>query len=161
VRASIRTTRMSSRLRRYLLGAYGGAREIMPEKVRKDFPIQIDDQDDNDNLSEFCTIFVLVRKNSCFEIELSGKIPISREISDFAEIYGGYGNQQTGKIVMNLTPYQIEALIDLAKMIRATAASGNAVGNANWHRLSARTISSLYRFVRIIKEYMRSRRLHL
>jgi len=53
---------MSSRLRRYLLDAYAGNREILPEKVRKDFPIQIDDQDDNDSLSEFCTIFVVVKE---------------------------------------------------------------------------------------------------
>jgi len=152
---------MSARLRRYLLSAYVGTREIMPEKIRRDFPIQVDDQDDNDTLSEFCTLFIVVRKNNCFEIELSGKIPITREIMDFAEIYGGFANQQTGKIVLILTLYQIEALIDLAKMIRKTAASGDTVGNPNWHRLSARTISSLYRFVRIIKEYTRSRRSHL
>jgi hypothetical protein len=30
------------------------------------------------------------------------------------------------------------------------------VGNPNWHGISARTISSLYRFVRIVKEYGRS-----
>jgi hypothetical protein len=149
---------MSSRLRRYLLDAYAGNREILPEKVRKDFPIQIDDQDDNDSLSEFCTIFVVVKKNNCFEIELFGKIPVTEEIVDLAEIYGGHAAQQEGIIVLNLVPRQIEALIDLAKMIRKTAASGDLVGNPNWHRISARTISSLYRFVRIIKEYTRSRR---
>jgi len=148
---------MSSALRRYLIEAYAGHREILPEKVRKDFPIQIDDQDDNDILSDFCTIFVVVKKNKRFEIELSGKIPITLEICDFAEIYNGFADQPSGKIVLNLTLRQIEALIDLGKIIRKTAASGEAVDNPNWHRISARTISSLYRFVRIIKEYVRSR----
>jgi len=49
---------------------------------------------------------------------LFGKIPVTEEIVDLAEIYGGHAAQQEGIIVLNLVPRQIEALIDLAKMIR-------------------------------------------
>jgi hypothetical protein len=152
---------MSSGLRRYLLEAYAGNREILPEKIPKDFPIQIDDQDENDSLAEFCVIFILVKKNNRFEIELSGKMPITNEIIDLADIYGGSADQRQGKILLHITLQQIEVLIDLAKMIRKTAALGDAVGNPNWHRVSARTISSLHRFLRIIKEYARLKRTRL
>jgi hypothetical protein len=147
---------MSYLLRQYLLDAYAANRDILPGKIRKDFPIQIDDQDDDDNLSEFCNIFVTVKKNSRFEIDIFGNIPITQEISDFAEIYGGFTEKTSGRIVLNISPRQAEALIDLAKKIRKTASLGDSVNNANWHRTSARTISSLYRFVRILKEYSRS-----
>jgi hypothetical protein len=147
---------VSSKLRRYLLDAYAGTREVLPEKIRKDFPIQIDDQDDDDPVSDFCNIFVIVKKNNCFEIELFGNPPISHEIEDLAEIYGGFANEQSKRIVMTLSTQQIEALIDLAKRIRNTVAGQVTAGPATWHNASARTISSLYRFVRIIKEYSRS-----
>lgn len=147
---------MSYLLRQYLLDAYAANRDILPGKIRKDFPIQIDDQDDDDNLSEFCNIFVTVKKNSRFEIDIFGNIPITQEISDFAEIYGGFTEKTSGRIVLNISPRQAEALVDLAKKVRKTASLGDRVNNANWHRTSARTISSLYRFVRILKEYSRS-----
>ena len=147
---------MSYLLRQYLLDAYAANRDILPGKIRKDFPIQIDDQDDDDNLSEFCNIFVTVKKNSRFEIDIFGNIPITQEISDFAEIYGGFTEKTSGRIVLNISPRQAEALIDLAKKVRKTASLGDRVNNTNWHRMSARTISSLYRFVRILKEYSRS-----
>jgi hypothetical protein len=148
---------MSSKLRRYLLDAYAGNREILPEKIRKDFPIQIDDQDDDDSVSDFCNIFVVVKKNNCFEIELFGTIPISNEIGDLAEIYGGFADERSKKIIFNLSLQQIEALIDLAKKIRKTASLGKSMLSPSQHSTTARTISSLYRFVRIIKEYIRSK----
>jgi hypothetical protein len=147
---------VSSKLRRYILDAYAGNRDVLPEKIRKDIPIQIDDQDDDDPISEFCNIFVVIKKNNCFEIELFGNPPISHEIGDLAEIYGGFADEQSKRIVMNLSIQQIEALIDLAKRIRKTVADQPSAAGAAWHNTSARAISSLYRFVRIIKEYTRS-----
>jgi hypothetical protein len=152
---------MSFMLRQYLLDAFAANRDILPGKIRKDFPIQVDDQDDDDNVSEFCNIFVTVKKNSRFEIDIFGNIPITREISDFAEIYNGFTDTTSGRIVLNISPRQAEALVDLAKRIRKTASLGDTVNNPNWHRVSARTISSLYRFVRILKEYSRSIAGHL
>jgi hypothetical protein len=148
---------MSSKLRQYLLDAYAGNRETLPEKIRKDFPIQIDDQDDSDNISEFCNIFVIVKKNNCFEIELFGVIPHLKRINDLAEIYGGFCDEVAGRLVFNLSVQQIEVLIDLAKMVRQGAAADNPAEAFNRQRMWARTISSLYRFVRIIKEYVRSK----
>jgi hypothetical protein len=147
---------VSSKLRRYLLDAYAEKKDILPEKIRKDFPIQIDDQDDDDPVSDFCNIFVVVKKNNCFEIELFGSIHFSKEIGDLAEIYGGFADELSKKIVLNLSIKQVEALIDLAKKIRKIAAIVNQEDLANSRNTSARTISSLYRFVRIIKEYCRT-----
>jgi hypothetical protein len=152
-----RTPPMSTRLMQYLFKSYYGDKEFLTRKVPRDQAIQIDDQDDNDDLTEFCNIFVTVRKGGNFEIELLGRMPITREISDLAEIYGGFVDTKVGRIVLNLNPNQIEVLMDLAKKIRTTSRMGDKVKNPNWHRLAARTISSLYRFVRVIKEYAGSR----
>jgi hypothetical protein len=148
---------MSAKLRQYLLDAYTANREILPEKLGKDFPIQIDDQDDDDPVSEFCNIFVVVKKNNCFEIELFGCIPFSKEIADLAEIYGGFADEAVSKIILNLSVRQIDSLIDLSKKIRKTVAFTHATHSHNGHSTAARTISSLYRFVRIVKEYVRSK----
>jgi hypothetical protein len=152
-----RGLQMSAKLRQYLLDAYSGNREILPEKIGKDFPIQIDDQDDDDPISDFCNIFVVVKKNNRFEIELFGCIPFSKEIADLAEIYGGFADEAVSKIILNLSVRQIDSLIDLSKKIRKTVAFTHATHNHNGHGTAARTISSLYRFVRIVKEYVRSK----
>jgi hypothetical protein len=57
------------------------------------------------------------------------------------------------RLVMYLKPGQIEALIDLALRIKKTALLGHMVENPDWEKISARTVSTIYRFVRIIKEY--------
>jgi hypothetical protein len=152
---SVRAPYMSIKFRQYILDAYAGNREIMPEKIRKDFPIQIDDQDDFDSMTDFCNIFVTIKKNNCFEIELFGNIPHSKKISDLSEIYGGSCNEHGGRIVMNLSVQQIEALVDLAKMIRESVSSDQSLLQENRKRIMARTISSLYRFVRIVNEFSR------
>jgi hypothetical protein len=149
---------MSAHLRHYLAESYLGDREFLTKKLTKDIQIQIDDQDDNDDITEFCNIFITVKENGIYVLELIGRIPMTRDISDLAEIYGGYAEPASGHIALTLTVNQIEAVLDLAKKIRKTAKMGALINNPGWHRISARTISSLYRFVRIIKEYARIHR---
>ena len=150
---------MSIRFRQYLLDAYvgSGRNPTLRQKISRDIAIQIDDQEDNDILSTFCTIFVTVGKKNKFDLELFGAIPITSEIADLAEIYDGYADEKIGKIHMKLSLQQIEAVSDLAAKIRKTAQLGNVVRNPGWDRLSARTISSLRRFVRVAHEYVKSR----
>jgi hypothetical protein len=148
---------MSSRLRQFLIESYFSDKEFLTRKVKKDVFIQIDDQDDNDDLTEFCNIFVTVRNRGRFEIELLGRIPVTQDIWDLAEIYGGFVDLDAGRIVLQLDVNQIEVLMDLARKIRKTSRLGGKVRNLNWQRISARTISSLYRFVRTIKEYQRTK----
>ena len=144
---------MSSKLRRYLVEAYFGEKEFITGSVKKDFAIQIDDQDDNDDLVEFCNMFVTVGKRGHFVFELLGRIPLTQDIVDLAEIYNGTVERNPGRIMIRLNVDQIELLMDLAKNIRKTSRMGLAIANPSWHRISARTISSIYRFVRIIREY--------
>jgi len=146
---------MSARLFHYLLDAYETRGNISPRAQRKYTPIQIDDQDDNDNLNEFCNLFVMVKKRNQLEVELTGNFPITDEIADLAEIYEGYADRRKGRVVFCIYPVQIGAITDLAVSIRKTAFMGKAISNPSWHRVSARTISSLHRFVRIIREYQR------
>ncbi|MBD3392890.1 MAG: hypothetical protein GF418_12360 [Chitinivibrionales bacterium] len=144
---------MSKRLRQYLFEHYSVNGYGTLKKVRKDFPIQIDDQDDTDSFTEFCNIFVTVGQGNNIEIEFSGGIPITREIADFAEIYKGRAEPDRNRVVLTITPSQIEALTDLAARIKNTTELGHSVGNENWDKVAARTVSSLYRFVRVIREY--------
>ncbi|MBN1308250.1 MAG: hypothetical protein JXA18_10060 [Chitinispirillaceae bacterium] len=145
---------MSLRLRRYLIDAYETRRSTQhPYKVDPKLPIQVDDQDDNDKLNEFCNIFCMVGVKSSFTIELTGTFPMSQSMVDLVEIYGGTVSREQGRLSLTLTPPQIEALMDLADRIRKTSFMGDSVNNPNWLSVSARTISSIYRFVRIIKDF--------
>jgi hypothetical protein len=150
---------MSSRLRQYLIDAYESRRSVhLPEKLSRDTPIQIDDQDDSDLITEFCNIFCTVGKMGQFRIEIVGNYPMTREIIDLADIYDGGVEMAKGRLWLQLTPDKIDVLMDLADKVRKTAFLGDSVKNPNWLRVSARTISSLYRFVRIIKEYRSMKR---
>ncbi|MBN1128849.1 MAG: hypothetical protein JXA71_07675 [Chitinispirillaceae bacterium] len=145
---------MSAHLRQFLHDAYKSPRHFfLPKKNLKSAPIQIDDQDDGDSINHFCNVFCNVGRKNTFAIELKGRLPITREIADLVEIYNGYVDPQAGRIVMNLTLDQIEVLRDLSDRLRKTSFMGDLVNNPEWLSISARTISSLYRFIRIMKEY--------
>jgi hypothetical protein len=148
---------MSNRLKQYLFEAYKSPRNFsLPKKYLRTAPIQIDDQDDSDSIDDFCNIFCDVKKENVFSVELKGRFPITREIEDLVEIYNGSSNPAAGKISVTLTLDQIDVLRDLSDKIRKTSFMGDLVNNPSWLPVSARTISSLYRFVRIIKEYKKS-----
>lgn len=148
---------MSSHLRSFLVDAYESRRvSAHHRKVTHHYPIQIDDQDDSDKLNEFCNIFCTVSNVGTFRIELIGRFPISKNMEDLVEIYNGFIDREQGRLSLRLTINQIEVLTDLAAHIRKTSFMGKNANNLNWLPVSARTISSLYRFVRIIKEYRHS-----
>jgi hypothetical protein len=66
---------MSAHLRNYLFDAYKSPRNFyLPKANMKASVLQIDDQDDNDSLTEFCNIFCSVGKKKDFTIELSGTL---------------------------------------------------------------------------------------
>jgi hypothetical protein len=144
---------MSRRLQQYLFDTYTTNGYHYITKIKRDFPIQVDDQDDNDILTDFCNVFVTVGRKDHFEIEILGNMPITQEIEDFAEIYQGAVDREEGRITLCLNPNQVEALVDLATLIRKTSYLGESVGNTSWHKISARTISTLYRLARTVKEY--------
>ena len=74
---------MSTRLRHYLIDAYENRRSVhQPSKADPRYPIQIDDQDDNDKLTEFCTVFCTVCKNDSFTLELTGALPLTTYITE-------------------------------------------------------------------------------
>jgi hypothetical protein len=144
---------VSRKLRNFLADTYVVENVNPLTTISEDFPIQIDDQDDRDNITLFCTIFVAVERNDRIRLEISGRIPITKSIADLAEIYHGSTDRRWGRIVLRFNPEQIDLVITLAVKIRETAHLGATVGNPEWERISARTISSLHRFVRVVKEY--------
>ncbi len=144
---------MSRKLRDFLADTYTVENVNPLTTLSEDFPIQIDDQDDRDNITLFCTIFVTVEKNERIRLEISGRIPITKNIADLAEIYHGSTDSRWGRIVLRFNPEQIDLVRTLSGKIRETSHLGATVGNPEWERISARTISSLHRFVRAVKEY--------
>jgi hypothetical protein len=123
----------------------------------KNIPIQIDDQDDSDNLAEFCNIFVHAGKKNKFTIEISGQFPITGKIADLAEIYAGKASREEGLVWLTLQTFQYSVIFELADIIRQTANLGEAIGNPGWNKLAARTASSLHRFIRIIEDFEKRR----
>ncbi|MCX7725738.1 MAG: hypothetical protein N2053_02685 [Chitinispirillaceae bacterium] len=145
---------MSIQLRNYLKEAYEEKRSsYLRYKIDTNFPIQIDDQDDKDNINEICNIFCTVKKKDNFILELCGSLPITQEIIDLVEIYGGKVDLSEKSITLPLNILQIDAVTELANRLKKTSNMGDTINNPNWFFICARTISSLYRFVRIIKEY--------
>jgi hypothetical protein len=148
---------MSSILRQFIIDAYESRHSSsLSRKHTPNFAIQIDDQDDNDRLDQFCNIFLTTKGKDRFQIELIGNFPISKELHDLAEIYNGYTDKHQGKLVITLNLEQIDALVDFTYKLRKTSFLGTTVNNPNWLQMSARTISSLYRFMRIINEYKKT-----
>jgi hypothetical protein len=148
---------MASELREYLADVYKSRHSFsLPKKYLKTTPIQIDDQDDDDSIADFCNIFCIIRSGNALTLEFYGRFPITREMADLVEIYGGRIDSRAGKIALPLTIDQIEVLRDLSEKIRKTSFMGDMANNPSWLSMSARTISSLYRFIRIIKEYRKS-----
>jgi hypothetical protein len=79
--------------------------------------------------------------------------PITQEIADLVEIYNGYVDRSSGKLSVTLNLDQATVLHDLSDKLRKTSFMGDMVNNPNWLSVSARTISSIYRFMRILEEY--------
>lgn len=148
-------------LKQYIYESYNNTSYNFLKHTKKKPFLQIDDQTDYDNLAEFCNIFINFKKKNFFEVELIGTLPITQEIADLAEIYNGSVDTNTNKITLTINPRQIEAIVDLASLIRKTSTMGDFVGNPSWPNISARTISSLHRFSRVIKEYVAVRQKQL
>ncbi|MBN2189158.1 MAG: hypothetical protein JW699_06875 [Chitinispirillaceae bacterium] len=148
---------MSSDLREYLADVYKSRHSFsLPKKYLKTTPIQVDDQDDDDAIADFCNIFCTVGRGDAMTLEFYGRFPITRELADLVEIYGGRIDSRAGKITIPLKIDQLELLRDFSEKIRKTTFMGDMANNPSWLSVSARTISSLYRFMRIIKEYKKT-----
>lgn len=145
---------MIQSFRQYLLEMYITNEYPYTLKIHHKPYIQIDDQDDKDNINEFVNIFIIPKRRYNFILEINGLMPITQEMADLAEIYQGKANFNLNKITLTLHPKIIDVVIDLAGLIRKSASMGNTVGNPHWKQISGRTISSLYRFVRIVKDYV-------
>lgn len=142
---------MAENLKKFLIQSYPVDRESLVHRSWQF--IQIDDQDDNDNIQTICNIFITFLNNNSFELELSGKIPISPDISDICEIYKGYANIHRKTIKLTLDRKKVDVIDHLIELLKQTSHLGNSVDNPEWEQMSARTISSLKRLSRTIREY--------
>jgi hypothetical protein len=116
--------------------------------------IEVDDRDDNDSLTDFCNIFCSVTSPKNIRLELTGKFPIIEGMADLAESYGGAVDRARGRLEMNVPADQPAAVDELAHLVKMTARLGSLAGNPAWFRVSARTVSSLLRLGRVMREYL-------
>ena len=142
---------MSVNLKLYLLEHY-------KEEWESSFPssqqfIQIDDQNSNDNFQTFCNIFITFKRGNSFELEINGKFPITPEIEDICDIYKGYANIHRKRLLLHLDTNKIAVIDDLANMLKTTVHMGESIDNPDWKQISARTVGSLKRVSRILREY--------
>jgi len=144
---------MNNKFRNFIVNTYMTNGTRFEAYDDRDDPIQIDDQDDYDNITEFCNIFVTINVRNEISLELIGSIPITKDLADLAQKFNGYAHLSLGKIVLKLKMNQVESIMDLASKIKQTSDLGAMVNNQNWHKISSRTVSSLYRFVRVIREF--------
>jgi hypothetical protein len=148
---------MAPKLLDFLREAYEPRKTDVARELRHDVPIQVDDQDDYDNVSEFCNVFVAVRKRNVLRVELEGRFPLTDELRGLAQEHGGLVDPQRGRVSLLVPLAQTGLLLDLAQQIKNTSQTGDTVGNPNWHKISARTVSSLHRLARLIDEYVQQK----
>ena len=145
---------MPSQLFHYLVDTYE-CRHTLPHSGASGnlYPIQIDDQDDNDNINEFCNVFCTVLNNKKFRIDLTGSFPLTDSITDLADIYNGFIDRSINRLSMVLYIKQIDVVADLADKIKKATFITDDNASSKLIPISARTISTLYRFVRTVKEF--------
>lgn len=145
---------MPSQFFHYLVDTYE-CRHTIPHSGSSGnpYPIQIDDQDDNDNINEFCNVFCTVLNKNKFRIDLTGNFPITDGISDLADIYNGFTDRSINRLSMILHIKQIDVVADLADKIKKATFITDDTNSHKLIPMSARTISTLYRFVRTVKEF--------
>ena len=149
---------MQSRLSQYLLERYEDGLGSFRQRggSRRNVFIHIDDRDDGDSLTDFCNIFCSFLSGKNLRLELTGIFPITEEMADFAEARGGFADVERGTLALNVSPDQTSSVDELARLVKKTARMGSIIGNPNWFRISARTVSSLLRFGRVLREYSES-----
>ena len=146
---------MQSRLSQYLLERYEDGRGSFRQRggSRRNVFIHIDDRDDGDSLTDFCNIFCSFVSGKNLRLELTGRFPITEEMAGLAEANGGLADVERGTLALNISADEAAAVDELASLVKNTARMGSIIGNPNWFRISARTVSSLLRFGRVLREY--------
>lgn len=144
---------MASRLYQYLLDIYEPRRERSVFNGHEREPIQIDDQNDQDNVGRFCTVFTTVGRRERMLVEIEGALPPCEDLWHFAESNGGRVDPKAGRIGMEVTPATMWILSDLATRLRRSADDPSSTDNPDWPSVSRRTADSLDRFVCAVREF--------
>ena len=142
---------MPKTLKTYLIHAYSTDKDSFIAKSSKF--IQIDDQNDTDNIQTFCNLFITFLTPHQFELELTGKFPITPQISDICEIYQGYANIHRKRLTLKLDKHKTDVVDHLAELLKETSELGATADNREWEHMCARSISSLKRLSRTLRDY--------
>ncbi len=143
---------------------YAGTGRVSLRGVKWDTPIQIDDQDDNDTLVQFCNIWVKVCAMGKMELEIWGNFPYTQEVGTYIERFGGRYSSQRKSLTLFIRVRELELLLEMADLFErlssmpVTNAEWSAgYRNPLWHSVALRTAGSLRRFVNTVLQYRRLR----
>jgi hypothetical protein len=155
---------MSKKLFRYLMDEYAGTGKVSLRGVKWDTPIQIDDQDDNDTLVQFCNMWVNVYAMGRMELEIWGNFPCTDEVRACIARFGGRYSSQRKSLILFIRVREIELLLEMADLFERLSSMPNknvewstGYRNPSWHSVALRTAGSLRRFVNTVLQYRRLR----
>ena len=140
---------MSRQLRKYLHDAYTANPYLQDKRHAKDLYYQIDDQNEYDHIVGFVNIFARVPGKNTVEIELRGDFPQTAEIISTVKSRGGSIDWTVRAVKFRIDAADPSFIAEFSELLRQSVPRGSE----SWRKNSARTISSLARFARIIKGF--------
>jgi len=116
---------------------------------------QVDDQTDEDDIEEFCNIWVKIKSpfTPQFELELVGIKPITPQIRDLIEIYNGTINERYHQLTVSLHVKQVAMLEDLADVISILKPTHSPLRTSTFYEIRDRTAYSLHKFSTITSQW--------
>jgi hypothetical protein len=136
-------------LKRFLRSVYEAREPAARRPGRTDAPVQVDDQNDSDNVAEFCTVFVTVRR-SVLRIVLEGPIPAVVVFPSSCRSEASTSAQGHSRITIRVPASRIESLLEVAEALLAVP---HSAASRTWAPVAERTARSLERLVRAVREY--------
>jgi hypothetical protein len=136
-------------LKRFLRSVYEAREPAARRSGRTDAPVQVDDQNDSDDVADFCTVFVSVRR-SILHIVLEGPIPAALTFPSSCRCEASTSACGHRRVTVRVPALRIESLLEVAESL--LAAPGSATPRT-WAPVADRTARSLERLVRAVREY--------
>jgi|GEM_PF-2354241 len=145
-----------SRLRDHLLDAYDGYADKRIKNRSLDRPIKINDKDSHDVYPHYCSILVRVpdRTGEALTLPLQ-HCPHNPDLIALVKKHGGTAitSDHGCDIQLNLNANQIGTVTSLANAISEVTKKGSRYPNPNWKWTCPKTVDSLRRLAKVLKDY--------
>jgi hypothetical protein len=136
-------------LKGFIRSVYQTREPHASRQARTDAPVQVDDQNDSDNVADFCTVFVTVRR-SVLHVVLEGPIPATVVFPSSCRSEVSTSTQAHSRLTIRVPASHVESLLEVAEALLAVPGSA---APRTWAPVAVRTARSLERLVRAVREY--------